>query len=399
MATADSIPGAPTLCAPPGNGLVILLATMTPTQLESVFANLSASFPQEELLIAAPDAIASTLATDSYPSLRIVTTSASNFTWTLTAADFLGAYQLAEKHQARAVLMLGPESGLFRSPALQELANTVLGSTDLAVPCYDLLPRAGLVNSAILYPLTRALFACRVRYPLALDLGLSLRMAKCMADTAQRFTAINQGDTHLWPVNEAAMAGLAIEQVNVGPSVQLTAPELNTILPLIVGSLFSDINDKAAYWQRFRPLPPAHHAMPMLPTPVSDGAADTAPMISAFRLAYTNLHEIWSLVLPPNSLFALKRLAVTDAAAFRVSDNLWARIVYDFLLAYRLRTIHRGHLMGAMIPLYLAWVVSHFNIITSGIDPEDHIETVATAFETEKIYMVSRWRWPDRFNP
>ena len=25
--------------------------------------------------------------------------------------------------------------------------------------------------------------------------------------------------------------------------------------------------------------------------------------------------------------------------------------------------------------------------------------TVAAAFEADKPYLVSRWRWPDRFNP
>ena len=32
-------------------------------------------------------------------------------------------------------------------------------------------------------------------------------------------------------------------------------------------------------------------------------------------------------------------------------------------------------------------------------DPERHIEAVAAAFEADKPYLVSRWRWPDRFNP
>jgi hypothetical protein len=80
-------------------------------------------------------------------------------------------------------------------------------------------------------------------------------------------------------------------------------------------------------------------------------------------------------------------------------ESLWARIVFDFLLAYRLRTINRGHLLGALIPLYLAWVASHINLTASGVNPESHIETVAAAFEADKIYLVSRWRWPDRFNP
>ena len=84
-------------------------------------------------------------------------------------------------------------------------------------------------------------------------------------------------------------------------------------------------------------------------------------------------------------------------------DSLWTRIVYDFILAYRLRTINRGHLLGALTPLYLAWVASHL-VLTSdanpdSVAPEDHIQTLAAAFEADKPYLVSRWRWPDRFNP
>jgi hypothetical protein len=402
MVTADPNSGVTSPSAPPGNGLLVVFAAMTPEQLEGAFANLTASFPHQELIIASPDAILDAFATDAHPLFRIVPAPASHSAWNITAADFVSAYQLADKHKARAVLMLGPECGSLDSSSLRKLSDAVLGSADsidLAVPCYELSPHAGLVNSAILYPLTRALFASSVRFPLAVDLGLSLRMAKRMADAALHFTAINQGETPLWPVNEATIAGFAIDQFNVGPSVQSAGPDLNTIFPLVIGPLFADINAKATFWQRFRPLPPVHNAVPMPLALIPDSATDIAPMLSAFRLAYTNLHEIWSLVLPPNSLLSLKRLTITDTPAFRISDSLWARIVYDFLLAYRLRTINRGHLLGALIPLYLAWVASHLNITASGSDSEEHIEAVAAAFETEKTYMVSRWRWPDRFNP
>jgi hypothetical protein len=398
MTTTDPIPGITASSARPGTGLLVLLTAMPPEQLESALANLTASFPAEGLLVAAPDA----LPADSYPALRIIAAPATDASWTLTAADFVNAYQLAGKNEARAILMLGPESGSLGSSAFRDLANAVLTTpTDLAVSCYDLAPRAGLVNSAILYPLTRALFASRVRFPLAVDLGLSLRMAERLAGAAHRFTTLNQGEVPLWPVNEATVAGFAIDQVDVGPRVQPqpTGPDLNTILPLVTGALFSDIDAKAAFWQRSRQLPPARDPMLMPQVPSTDAAADIAPMLQAFRFAYTNLQEIWSLVLPPNSLLELKRLVATDAAEFRMPENLWARIVFDFLLAYRLRTINRGHLLGALIPLYLAWVASHFNITASGTNPERHIEAVAAAFEADKTYLVSRWRWPDRFNP
>ena len=126
-------------------------------------------------------------------------------------------------------------------------------------------------------------------------------------------------------------------------------------------------------------------------------------MLDSFHLAYTNLQEIWSLVLPPNSLLGLKKLSLLPPAAFRMPDALWARIVYDFVLAYRLRTLNRGHLLGALTPLYLAWAASHL-LLTSGMGPEalvpeNHVEALAAAFEADKPYLVSRWRWPDRFNP
>jgi len=396
MATSDQISEVTTPSASPGNGLLVLLAAMTEEQLGSVLASLTASFPAETLIIASPDP----LPEDFDPSVRIVAAPPANPYWTRTAADFVSAYQLADKNQARAVLMLGAESGSLDPSAIRTLANAVLTTpTDLAVPCYQLPPHAGLVNSAILYPLTRALFASSARFPLAVDLGLSLRMAERLAAAAHRFTAVNQGEAPLWPVNEATVAGFIIDQFDVGPRAQPQpgGPDLNTILPLVTGSLFSDIDAKAAFWQRFREVPPPCDPVPLAPS--TDAAADIGPMLHAFQLAYTNLHEIWSLVLPPNSLLGLKRLYATDAAQFRMSESLWARIVFDFLLAYRLRTINRGHLLGALIPLYLAWVASHINITASGINPESHIEAVAAAFEADKTYLVSRWRWPDRFNP
>jgi hypothetical protein len=389
MATTQSISDSTTPSAPPGADLLVVLADMTPEQLEQVLASLAASFPAESLLIASPHA----LPEDSHPPFQTVALPATPPTWTLSAAHFLNAYELAGKSNARAILMLGAGSGSLASSAIRALANAVLTTpTDLAMPCYDLPPHSGLVNSAILYPLTRALFASPVRFPLAADLGLSLRMADRLAGAAHRFTALNQGGETLWPVNEAAVARFNIDQFDVGPRVQPQpqpgGPDLNT-----------DIDAKAAFWQRPRQWLTPDNPTPVPITPPTDAAADIAPMLSAFHLAYTNLHEIWSLVLPPNSLVGLKRLSTTDAAAFRMPESLWARIVFDFLLAYRLRTINRGHLLGSLIPLYLAWVASHINITASGIDPERHIETVAAAFEADKTYLLSRWRWPDRFNP
>ena len=72
------------------------------------------------------------------------------------------------------------------------------------------------------------------------------------------------------------------------------------------------------------------------------------------------LQEIWGVVLPP-SLLDLRKLSRLPPEQFRMSDELWVRIVHDFALAHRLRTINREHLLESLTPLYFGWVASYVN--------------------------------------
>jgi len=397
--------------SPVSTDLLIHLSALSLDTLEPTLANLSAAFSGQTVLVAMPEIAMPQIATSqtaglgsvpSFANLRLLpyTPAAPSTTnWVLTASDYLNAYKLVQEHNASACLLLGPESHTMQPESIRSLADTTLSSsTDLVVSHYHLGPREGLVNSAILYPLTRALFCTKPRFPLATDLGLSLRMAERLATTAQRFTAANQQDALLWPASEATLAGYTIAETDIPTRItpHPTAADLNALLSQILGSFFADIDAKAALWQRIRSVQPART---ITEPPLPAEQIDVTPMLESFQLAYSNLHEIWALVLPPHTLLGLKRLSIMPPEAFRIADNLWARIVYDFILAYRLRTLNRSHLLGALMPLYLAWVASHLILIQSGVPPERHIEEVAQAFETDKPYFVSRWRWPDRFNP
>jgi hypothetical protein len=130
-------------------------------------------------------------------------------------------------------------------------------------------------------------------------------------------------------------------------------------------------------------------------------AIDTSRMVESFQLGMRDLQEIWGLVLPPATLLELRKLSRSAAEQFHMTDEIWARIVYDFTLAHRLRTINRDHLLRSMTPLYLAWVASFALDVKAvgGAMVDQRFEKLALAFETGKPYLVSRWRWPDRFNP
>lgn len=392
---------------PNTDNLLISLTSQPPESLEATLTNLALAFRDkpdtQSILVATPDGAHPVASSPSFGLLRIIPfiaatpPSAHLF---LTAADYLSTFKLAQEHNATACLILGAECHSLSLDTIRALAAAVANSAaDLAVPRYQIGPNEGLVNSAILFPVTRALFGARPRFPLAIDFGLSLRMAERIALTAQKFTATGQDDAILWPVSEAAAVNFIVTEVEGGTRTppQPASTTLNALLAQIAGSLFADIDAKANIWQRARKASLNRQAQSSQSQPES--WPDVTPMIDAFSLAYTNLSEIWSLVLPPNSLLGLKRLSATPPATFRMSDALWTRIVYDFILAYRLRTINRGHLLGALTPLYLAWVASHIILAQGGTSPEVHIEDQAAAFENDKPYIVSRWRWPDRFNP
>jgi len=392
--------------SPPTTGdLLIYLTPLAAPALEATLANLASSFPANQtignILVAAPDTAQSITASQSLGSLTLLPYTPTTSALLLTAADYVTAFQMAQEHNARAYLLLGPESQNLDPAFVRSLAASLLdsGSADLVLPRYQLSPNSGLVNSAILYPVTRALYSLGPRFPQAIDIGLSLRMAERLAATAQRFTAAGQGDAILWPVAEAASANWPLLEMDAGPRglPQPTSSSLNVLLTEIAGSFFADIEARASIWQRARPLQPAGTATQSLPS--AEALPDVTPMIESFRVAYTNLQEIWALVLPPQSLLGLKHLSLMPAAGFRMNDELWTRVVYDFILAFRLRTINRGHLLGALTPLYLAWAASHIRLVGDGVPPEQHIQDLAATFERDKAYLVSRWRWPDRFNP
>ncbi len=320
-----------------------------------------------------------------------------------TASTWLRVYEQMRALGTDAGLLLGAEAHTLSPEMLGSLIQvTLLRKADLALPRYALPQNQGLLNQAMLAPLSRALFGGKVRFPLPLDAGFSLRMAERMASAAQRVPAAAQAGTILWPVNEAAIAGFDLAEV--GSSTREIPPtdgDISQILRDITGSLFSDIESKATFWQRTRTPRETLRVDTVVPPGVADAEpaddAEIDDLISSFRIGYTNLHDIWSLVLPPQTLVSLKRLSQASLEGFTISDALWVRIVYDFVLAHRLRTISRGHLLGALTPLYLAWVASHLLALRKG--EASRPGQLGRAFEADRPYLVSRWRWPDRFNP
>jgi glucosylglycerate synthase len=319
-----------------------------------------------------------------------------------TANTYQALFGMARELGVSACAVIGVDLAALETNFLGPMLAPVLEKRcDLAMPLYSMGKFDGLLNSSILAPLTRALYGKRVRFPLAPDFCISAKMLPELETALQRTTA--QGQDLFWPATEAAMRDNSICQVHVPIRHLPTADgvDLSTILAQTVGPLFAEMASNAALWQRIRGSQPVETAGVAVAPPADGHPADTTPMLETFQLGFRNLQEVWSLVLPPVTLLELKRLARVSVDRFHMPDELWVRIIYDFALAHRLRTLSRSHLLGALTPLYLGWVASYALEVGSAspAEAEQRLEKLARAYEDGKPYLLSRWRWPDRFNP
>jgi hypothetical protein len=300
---------------------------------------------------------------------------------------------------ARACIMVGSDPTTLAPDALQRLVQPIVEQDfDLVTPCYLRRRFDALLNSAVMAPLSRALYGKRLRFPVGADFGFSARLVE-----RQLQPVADRGAVPVWFASDAACGGFKIGQAQLGVPVpvQRDPPDVSAAVAQLLGPVFQDVERNAACWQKVRASQPVPTFGLSATGPDETGVVDVSRMIEAFRLGYRNLPDIWSVVLPPATLVELKRLTQLSPDTFRLSDDVWARIVYDFALAFRLRVMSRDHVLGAMTPLYRAWVASYANEVrTAGPAAiEQRLERLGSAFEAQKPYFVSRWRWPDRFNP
>lgn len=314
-------------------------------------------------------------------------------------------FEVGHRLRARGCAVVGAEVASLTPDWIGRLLGPVVDhEMDLVAPYYRRHPYSGVVTSGILYPLIRALFGRRLRYPLGAEFACSARLLErhLRSDSARGRPAPHSLELRL--LAGAVADGQRICQAVLGPRAVVAgdgSASPSAVLTEVLTPVFTEMERSTGLWQKIRGSTPVD----LLGTDDTSGidpvAVDGKRLLDAFRLGQQNLRDVWGMVLPPSALVELKRVARLPDADFRLADQLWARILYDFSLAFRTRIMSRDHLMGALAPLYLGWFGSlHAEMADS--DParlEDRLEQLCLQFEAEKPYLISRWRWPDRFNP
>jgi hypothetical protein len=273
---------------------------------------------------------------------------------------------------------------------------------DFVAPVYGRHPfSTGLVHG-VLAPLFAALYGVRLQHPVAWHFACSSRLIDAVLSDRIWDTSAAQIAIEWWLATTAVAGNFRVVEAPVAATLRQESPlvDLSTTIAQLLGFAFTDLERQVQVWQRVRSsrdVVRVENGGPSQPSPHIDAAS----LVESFKQAYRDMSRVWEEVLPPLAIMQWRRLTTMSQDGFRIADPVWARTIYDFAMGHRLRVIPRADLLRSLTPLYLAWLAS-FVMEMQGASAETmgaRLARLRSAFEQEKPYLISQWRWPERFKP
>lgn len=315
-------------------------------------------------------------------------------------------FRVAELVGAKACAVVDSDLRSITPEWIELLIGPVLErGMDFVAPLYARHKYDGTITNGIVYPLTRALYGCRVRQPIGGDFGFSGAFgARLLREPEAWETDVARYGIDVWMTSRAMADGYQVCQAYLGAKIHDTkdpGADLTAMFTQVVGTVFELMDRYHDVWAGVRGSEPVptfgfHYTVGVEPF-----AVNVEPMVGVYREGVSDLMPVWRRFLRAETCDALAGLAAAPAAAFRFPAELWVRVVYEAAAGHHWRAVPRDHLLRALIPLYLgrtaAFVVQ--TAASGAEEVETEIETLCGLFESMKPYLLECWdaRRPEPF--
>jgi len=341
-------------------------------------------------------------------------------------------FEMAAALEVQALVVVDSDLRSIVPEWIELLAGPILkGGYDFVTPLYLRHKYDGTITNTITYPLTRALYGHRIRQPIGGDFGISGDLISHYLAQENWNADVSRFGIDIWMTTTAITGGFAVCQTRLGAKIhdpKDPGADLGPMFRQVVATLFTLARDNADRWLGVH----GSHDVPVYgferyaePPPVE---VDTLRLLSEFHAGSLTLSDAWRRLLAPESSAAVIALAaeagplaeraahrfgpdresgegssgpgrpstdeLSDAvAAFHFPDALWARVVYDLLVAAGFGAMPVQKAMAAFVPIYFGRVAS-LVIETRRLaddQAEDCVERQAREFEAQKPYLVEHW--------
>ncbi|RKY16260.1 MAG: hypothetical protein DRQ55_18350, partial [Planctomycetota bacterium] len=327
-------------------------------------------------------------------------------------------FQIADALGVEALVVVDSDLRSIVPEWIELLAGPILkGGFGYVTPLYQHNKYDGTITNTVTYPLTRALYGLRIRQPIGGDFGVSGDLVKHYLEQDDWTPDISKFGIDIWMTIKAISGGFAVCQTRLGAKIhdpKDPGADLGPMFSQVVSTMLRLTVEHAEHWLKVR----GSHAVPAYgferyadPPPLD---VDVTRLLAAFARGRVAVGDAWELLVTPARMDSLDLLAAEAAVAldeitrsdtpttaedadFHFSDDLWARIIYDFALVARGDSMDMDHMIAALVPIYFGRVASLViearDMTTQQAEPL--VERQARAFEQAKSGFVERWKAGD----
>ena len=337
-------------------------------------------------------------------------------------------FEIAAALDVQALVVVDSDLRSIVPEWIELLAGPILkGGYDFVAPLYARYKYDGTITNTVTYPLTRALYGLRIRQPIGGDFGVSGDLVRHYLAQDDWTPDISKFGIDIWMTTTALTGGFAVCQTRLGAKVhdpKDPGADLGPMFRQVVGTILQQAASHPDAWLDVK----GSHDVPAYgferiidPPPLEVNAIR---LLAEFHGGSLGLADAWRGALDPATASTVLDLAseagtLADQAArrlgiggendtvrastlemaealggFHFPDDLWARVVYDLVLAARRGDVEPSRLVAALVPIYFGRVGSlvvearHLD----AADAEERVERQAREFELLKPYLVERWR-------
>ncbi|UCH46245.1 MAG: glycosyl transferase family 2, partial [Nitrospiraceae bacterium] len=265
---------------------------------------------------------------------------------------------------------------------------------DFVTPYYLRHKYDGTITNSIIYPVTRSLYGKHIRQPIGGDFGFSGKLAEFYLTKDVWESDVARFGIDIWMTTTAVANDFKVCQSFLGAKIHAAkdpSADLSAMLTQVVSALFMLMEEYPDKWKEVRSTDP----VPLFGFEFSVGLepvhVNVDRMIGMFDLGIKELSDLLTDIL---SMDSMKELIETSTSnPFTFTDELWARIIYDYAIACHKKVMSLEHILKTLTPLYLGKVASLVKDMaeSNALEVENRLERLCTAFEKLKPYLIEYW--------
>ena len=313
---------------------------------------------------------------------------------------FRAIFTIAECLNARACAVFDADLRSVTPTWVEHLVGPVLyHGYDLVAPMYERHKFDGTITNSIAFPITAALYGHSLRQPIGGDFGFSGRLAGHWARKDVWDTDVARFGIDIWMTTVALCNDFNVCQAALGAKLHDAKDpgrDLGPMFRQVVGSLFALAGRYADHWMAVDSIEPVPAFGFRSASSTEEIKVNPDRLRWRFVDGYVTYQDVWRQVLTPDNLDGVIE-AIHQAGerpeGFRLPVELWARICYDYLLAYNEQVVNPDRLIDSLIPLYFARTATFVDETRgdTGEAAEERIESYAEVFRQTKPYLVRRF--------